>query len=118
LSSTEQAAYDLVPAHLAAQVRVVRGIVPGPYAGITLGRFVILDHDLPADGRSVLLAHELVHARQWAELGVVGFLVRYLAGFTTALRRQRRWQRAYRDISLEQEARAQAEAWRQRHLTA
>jgi len=115
LSSAEIASYDHLAPDLAARVRVVRlPMIPGRYVGITLGRFVCLDRDLPPNGASHLLAHELTHARQWAELGVVGFLVRYLGGFGRGVVRHRRWHPAYRDIALEQEARAEADAWAQR----
>jgi len=119
LSSAEIASYDHLAPDLAARVRVVRlPVIPGRYVGITLGRFVCLDRDLPANGTSHLLAHELTHARQWAELGVVGFLTRYLGGFGRGVTRHRRWHPAYRDIALEQEARAQADAWAQRRSDA
>lgn len=115
LSSAEIASYDHLAPDLAARVRVVRlPLIPGRYVGITLGRFVCLDRDLPPNGASHLLAHELTHARQWAELGVVGFLTRYLGGFARGVTRHRRWHPAYRDIGLEQEARAHADAWAQR----
>lgn len=115
LSSAEIASYDHLAPDLATRVRVVRlPVIPGRYVGITLGRFVCLDRDLPPNGASHLLAHELTHARQWAELGVVGFLTRYLGGFARGVARHRRWHPAYRDIGLEQEARAHADAWAQR----
>lgn len=115
LGATELSSYDVVPPDVAARVRVVHApVFPGRFAGITLGHWVILDRPAPANGASALLAHELVHVRQWAELGLVGFLARYLAGFAVGLRRHRRWHRAYLDIPLEVEARAQAEAWLQR----
>lgn len=115
LSSAEIASYDHLAPDLAARVRVVRlPVIPGRYVGITLGRFVCLDRDLPPNGASHLLAHELTHARQWAELGVVGFLTRYLGGFARGVARHRRWHPAYRDIGLEQEARAHADLWAQR----
>lgn len=105
----------MLPADLARRVRVVRvpGL-PGGYGGMTLGRVVLLARAVPADGTSPLLAHELVHVRQWAELGVVGFAARYLADFVAGLRRHRRWRPAYLDIGLESSARAEADAWRHR----
>lgn len=115
LTAAELSAYDHLPTDLARRARVVRSPwVPGRFVGITIGRFVIVHGHQANDGSSVLLAHELVHVRQWAELGVVGFLARYLGEFATGLGRHRRWHAAYRDISLEREARTDAERWLQR----
>jgi hypothetical protein len=115
LNETEVEAYDVVRPGLARRVRLVRvpGL-PGGYAGMTLGRFVLLARPVPDDGTSPLLAHELVHVRQWAELGVAGFAARYLGGFGRAFRRHRRWRPAYLDIGLEVQARIEATAWRRR----
>ena len=53
---------------------------------------------------AALLAHELVHVRQWRELGVVGFLVRYVGAYLRwRLRGYGHWA-AYRRIPLEVEA--------------
>ena len=51
-----------------------------------------------------LLRHELVHVRQWRELGVVRFLVRYVGSYLRwRLRGYGHWA-AYRRIPLEVEA--------------
>lgn len=57
-----------------------------------------------APGWPLLLRHELVHVRQWRELGVVGFLWRYLGSYLAL--RLRGWPHwaAYRRIPLEVEA--------------
>jgi hypothetical protein len=96
-------------------VRVVR-IPPviGRYSGITIGRFVCLASDADDDGSSQLMAHELVHVRQWNELGVVGFLVGYLGAFARGLWRERSWHAAYRQIPAEQEAYQLAKHWAER----
>jgi hypothetical protein len=52
-----------------------------------------------------LLVHELVHVRQWRELGVRRFLVRYLADYWRGRRSGLGHRRAYMAISLEEEAR-------------
>ena len=115
LTTTEVDAYDLIPPDLAARVWLVAiRFIPGRYDGMTLGRFVLLEHMPPATGTNRLLAHELVHVRQWSELGFVGFLVRYLGDFIGGLRRHRNWHRAYRDIKAEEEARREADAWSER----
>lgn len=51
-----------------------------------------------------LLCHELVHARQWKTLGVVGFLRRYLSDYLRARVRGLSHRDAYRAIGLEAEA--------------
>lgn len=51
-----------------------------------------------------LLRHELVHVRQWQQLGTIGFLVRYLGAYLRGrLRGYGHWG-AYRRIPLEVEA--------------
>ncbi|MFV0524299.1 MAG: hypothetical protein ACK5RL_07375 [Acidimicrobiales bacterium] len=115
LSADEIGRYDVLPAQLAVRVRVIRvPRPPGPFVGITLGRFVLLARDVPVDAPSGLLAHELVHVRQWHELGVVGYLWGYLGDFGRQVRRHRSWLRAYRDIRAEREARHIASAWADR----
>lgn len=76
--------------------------MPRGSAAITFGRLVIVRRGHAGDER--LLAHELVHVEQWARLGVVGFLARYLRAYL--LGRARGWPHvaAYRRIPLEVEA--------------
>lgn len=112
LNPVEVEAYDVLPARLARRVRVARvPLLPGGYAGITLGRLVLVVPPVASDGTSALLAHELVHVRQWHELGAVGFAVRYLAQFARGLVRHRRWRPAYRGNSFEAQARDEAGRW-------
>src|SRR5436190_1536926 len=62
---------------------------------MTLGRWVLVRRGHEHDRG--LIAHELVHVRQWRELGAVRFLVRYLGalrgvggtGWATRLRTRR-----------------------------
>ncbi len=52
-----------------------------------------------------LILHELVHARQWREHGVIGFLRHYLSDYLRArIRGRQKHRAAYRSISLEAEA--------------
>ncbi len=112
LTSHEIDAYDLIAPELAATVRVVDiPFVPGGFAGITLGRWVCLAHQQPTNGESSLLAHELVHVRQWDEQGVVKFGAAYLSSFAKGLIKLRNWNAAYRAIPAEVEARAEALEW-------
>ncbi len=115
LGDDEIASYDVLPAELARRVWVVRvPEVPGPYVGLTLGRVVLLARPVPTDGWSMLLCHELVHVRQWADLGVGRFLWRYLGDFVRGVRRHRRWGPAYADIRAEVEARQISREWMRR----
>lgn len=114
LTETESQAYDHVPPAVRARVRVVR--VPVLFSGadgMTVGRFVLLRRDDPADrtGERELLAHELVHAVQWAELGVGRFAWRYLRAYLRNLRRLRTHHEAYMAIPFEEEAREAASRW-------
>lgn len=114
LSPVELAAYDHVPSEVAARVRVARvPVLPPGAGGMTLGRLILLRRDDPVDrtGRRELLAHELVHARQWRELGKPRFAWRYIRTYAANLWRLRRHRDAYLDIPLEQEACAVAAQW-------
>lgn len=76
--------------------------MPRGAAAITLGPVVSVRRAAAADAG--LLAHELVHVRQWRELGLVGFLVRYVGAYVAwRLRGYGHWA-AYRRIPLEIEA--------------
>jgi len=112
LEGPEIAAYDLEPA-LAARVRVIRvpALAPGT-SGMTIGRFVFLTSDVDRSGNRELLAHELVHVRQYAEAGLVRFLGRYLLDYARGLVRLRNHRRAYLAIPTEVEARAEAAVWK------
>lgn len=79
------------------------GWLPTGVAGMTLGRVILLRRDHLGD--EALIRHEMVHVRQWRELGVARFLWRYLSAYATG-----RWHglghdAAYRAIPLEVEAR-------------
>jgi hypothetical protein len=70
---------------------------------MTLGRHILMRTECDGDER--LLGHELVHVRQWRELGVFWFLFCYLqAYFRGRLRGRGHWE-AYAAIPLEVEAR-------------
>ncbi len=113
LTPHEIAGYDLVPADLARRARVqkVPLLAPGMH-GMTLGRLIMVLRDDDRSGRRVLLAHELVHVEQYARLGVVRFLRRYVREYFVNLWRLRSRRQAYEAISLEAEARAAAARWR------
>ena len=119
LTPEEVARYDLVPADTARRARVQRmpALAPG-YDAMVLGRVILMRRDDDRTGRSTLLAHELVHVVQYAELGTARFLWRYVRDYLANLRRLRSHREAYRAIPLEAEARAAAGRWavRQRNL--
>lgn len=104
LSPAEQSRHHHVPAtdRERARIVVVPALTPG-IAAMTLGRFVLVRRG--CEHERALLAHELVHVRQWRELGVVRFLGRYLGAYAAARLRGTRHAEAYRSIPLEREAR-------------
>ncbi|MYG98616.1 MAG: DUF4157 domain-containing protein, partial [Acidimicrobiaceae bacterium] len=83
---------------------------PGMH-GMTLGRLILVLRDDDRSGRRTLLAHELVHVEQYAELGTARFLRRYVGEYFVNLWRLRNHRQAYEAISLEAEARAAAARW-------
>lgn len=113
LTPREIARYDLVPAEIARRARVQKvPVLAGGMDGMTLGRLILVLRDDERSGRRVLLAHELVHVEQYAELGPARFLWRYAREYFVNLRRLRSHRQAYEAISLEAEARAAAARWR------
>ena len=99
--------FPLVPRADVARARIVDVpfLTPG-VAAMTLGRLILLRHDHRGD--EALLAHELVHVRQWRELGAVRFLWRYLGAYARGRAAGLGHQRAYDAIPLEVEARTLA----------
>jgi hypothetical protein len=105
LTGAEHARHHHVPEADLRRVRVVRVPVLTPgVAGMTLGRWVLVRRGHERD--EGLLAHELVHVRQWRELGVVRFLWRYLLPYLRGRFGGLRHRDAYLAIPLEQEARS------------
>ena len=116
LNDQELRSYRHVPDDVARRVRVVAiPALPGRYVGLTLGSIVFLAEEVSDDGDSTLLAHELVHVRQWHEQGRARFAVAYLRAFGAGLIRHRSWQEAYRAIPAEVEARQEAGRWLRSH---
>jgi len=112
LTAAELDAYDHVPRDMARRVRIMRiPLIPGGYVGITLGAWIFVTESVPADGSSSLIAHELVHVRQWSELGKIRFGRRYTMSFLRGLRVERAWKAAYWVVEAEQEARAETNSW-------
>lgn len=75
---------------------------------MTLGRTIFLDPALISaaqDRAGLLLVHELVHVRQWHQLGVLRFLWRYLSAYLRGRFDGLGHRGAYLAIPLEVEAR-------------
>jgi hypothetical protein len=99
-----EADFPLVPPADVARARIVDvpWLTPG-VAAMTLGRLILLRRDHRHD--EALLAHELVHVRQWRELGPGRFLWRYLGAYARGRAAGLGHRRAYAAIPLEVEAR-------------
>ena len=95
-----------------ARVRTARHL-PRQADAMTVGRTIFVRPGHEAS--DALLAHELVHVRQWRQFGWFGFLRRYLGAYLVNLVRLRDHMAAYRAIPFEAEARAEAETWKARH---
>ena len=69
---------------------------------MTLGRWILVrrGHEYDRD----LIAHELVHVRQWRRHGVIGFGSRYLGAYALWRLRRKGHQGAYLRIPFEVEA--------------
>jgi len=96
--------FELVPPADVARARIldVPCLTPG-VAAMTLGPLILMRRDHAGD--EALVAHELVHVRQWRELGAVRFLWRYLGAYTHGRAAGLGHAAAYRAIPLEVEAR-------------
>jgi hypothetical protein len=96
--------FPLVPPADVARARIidVPWLTPGA-AAMTLGRVILLRRGHAGD--DALLAHELVHVRQWRELGAARFLWRYLTAYGRGRAAGLGHQGAYDAIPLEVEAR-------------
>ena len=100
--------FPLVPPADVARARIVDvpWLTPG-VAAMTLGPIILLRRDHGTD--EALLAHELVHVRQWRELGAARFLWRYLGAYARGRAGGLTHQQAYDAIPLEVEARTLAD---------
>jgi hypothetical protein len=96
--------FPLVPPADVARARIidVPFLTPG-VAAMTFGPLILLRRDHHDD--EALLAHELVHVRQWRELGAPRFLWRYLGAYARGRRAGLGHRPAYEAIPLEVEAR-------------
>lgn len=113
LEGPEIEGYDLVDHTVRGRARVQRvPVLPPGASGMTVGWLILLRRDDDRRGTRELLAHELVHVRQFAARGTVRFLLVYLRDYLRGLVRLRRHRAAYLAIPAEREARDEAAAWR------
>jgi hypothetical protein len=85
----------------------------GPVAGMALPWAIYLRPDVVVGDprrRAALIAHELVHVRQWRELGPIRFLAGYVGDYLRGRLGGLGHDAAYRRIALEAEAEAVARA--------
>jgi Domain of unknown function (DUF4157) len=107
LDARERTLLTHVPARDLERARLVTVPVLTPgVAGMTLGRWILLRRGHEHDRG--LVAHELVHVRQWRELGAARFLVRYLGAYSRGRWRRLGHRAAYETIPLEVDARAES----------
>lgn len=115
LEREEIDAFSHVASGVLGRVRLVRtNMLPRAADGMTVGRFVFLRGERIDDRSSTLLAHELVHVRQFAELGAFRFLLIYVGSYVKNLVQLRSHRAAYLAIPLEVEARREAAEWAER----
>jgi len=90
---------------------VMRRLWGRDISAMTLGKTIFLDPALMMAAQhrpGLLLVHELVHVRQWGELGVIRFLWRYLTAYLGGRWKGLGHRAAYLAIPLEVEARVAA----------
>ena len=110
LTGYQRTYFDLIPEDVARRVRIHR--VPFLWAGgVTVGRRIFLRRgfELSSDR---LIAHELVHAHQYARQGTPRFLRAYLKDYLR-LRIREGWPHrvAYVRMSAERSARHRTRLW-------
>jgi hypothetical protein len=113
LTDQEKQRFDHVPKAVTDEAKITPiSFVPPGFVGITIGNRIMLKKG--HEHKEQLLAHELVHVRQFDELGVVGFFSRYLSEYAKGIVKHGKLHEAYRGISLEVEARQEANRWAKR----
>jgi hypothetical protein len=113
LTDEEQERFDLVPKTVTTKAKVMPiSFVPPGFVGITVGNRIMLRKG--HEQKEQLIAHELVHVRQFQELGIPRFFARYLTEYVKGIVELRKVHAAYRAISFEVEAREEASRWAKR----
>jgi hypothetical protein len=95
----------LAQVYVPSDVRVFILPITGlPYAGITFGKFVtVLDSVSSIKEKECTIAHEMIHVRQYQELGYLKFFYYYGKDFLHNYE-TKKWRDAYLSIYLEVEA--------------
>lgn len=115
LDAEEILAFDHLNDELLERVRVIRtNLLPPAADGMTVGNRIFLRGDRIEHRASSLLAHELVHVRQFAEMGPSRFLTQYFGAYLRNLVKYRNHHQAYLEIPFEIEARREAALWAQK----
>lgn len=118
LEGPELSAYDHISQLLTNKVRIVKvPWLPNGADGLTLANMILVKKFVDPEDFRELIAHELVHVRQWKEYGIVGFLFRYVRDYLKGLRNHRNHYQAYLDIPFEIEARAEATDWHEARIS-
>lgn len=112
LSAEEIDRYEHVADGLLERVKVVQSsFLPNGADGLTFGRYVFVKPGHFDESLSELMAHELVHVRQFAELGLIRFVSRYVTEYLRNLLELKSHRAAYLAISFEIDARENADKW-------
>lgn len=118
LDQDEISSFTHVGDDILSRVKLIRtNLLPRAADGMTLGNLVLLRGNRIEDRATPLLAHELVHVRQFAELGPGRFLVQYVGAYLKNLLKYRNHRKAYLEIPLEIEARREASEWTEKRGT-
>lgn len=112
LEDAEIASFTHVADDVLRRVRLIRtNLLPPAADGMTIGNVVFLRGDRIEQRATTLLAHELVHVRQFAEHGPIRFITQYVGAYLKNLRVSKNHRQAYLDIPFEIEARDEASKW-------
>ncbi|RME58727.1 DUF4157 domain-containing protein [Candidatus Parcubacteria bacterium] len=87
----------------------IMSLFDAPPGAVTIGRTIFVPDSrwyasLSTTERSILLAHELTHVRQWQEKGWMSFMAEYVREYIRTRRAGINTHDASRGISLEREA--------------
>lgn len=87
---------------------LVQKIWGGDIRGVTLWNLILIRPDMfdqPPERLAALAIHELVHVRQWRQLGMIGFGFRYFSAYIRGRLAGKSHHESYMDNPFEIEAR-------------
>lgn len=112
LDEDEILSFTHVADDVLSKVSLIRtNLLPPAADGMTIGNIVFLRGDRIEQRATTLLAHELVHVRQFAEHGPIRFLTQYVGAYLKNFLATKNHRQAYLDIPFEIEAREEAAMW-------